>query len=97
MVPLPLLMNRLKSLLILLALALCESTLQAQTFATNILTTTYLDSWIINQTNNYGEADTIKVLVDGMGQADPTKDGTRSTRTVMRSPERASPRPGRSP
>ena len=89
MVPLPLLINAktrrvarpvlrssFKTLAIVLAIAPLVPTLQAQTFVTNILTTTYLDSWIINQTNNYGEAHTIKVLVDGMGQEDPTKDGT---------------------
>jgi hypothetical protein len=59
-----------------LAIASLGPSLQAQTFVTNIATTTYLDSWVINQTNNYGHAHTVKVVIDGMGQSDPTKDGS---------------------
>ena len=89
MVPLLLLMNAatqrgrlaglrrcLQTSLIVLGIAFLVPSAQAQTFVTNITTTTYIDSWVINQTNNYGHAHTVKVVIDGMGQGDPTKDGS---------------------
>ncbi len=66
----------LKTSSIMLAIAFIGSTVQALTIVTNITTTTYIDSWVINQTNNYGHAHTVKVVIDGMGQGDPTKDGS---------------------
>ncbi len=85
MVPLLLLMNdgmqrggraglrrRLKTVPIMLGIAFLGSTAQAQTFVTNITTTTYLDSRVSNQTNNYGEAHTVKVLIDN----NVTSDGS---------------------
>jgi hypothetical protein len=61
-----------KALAIVLAIASLSPTLQAQTFITNILTTTYLDSRVSNQSNNYGNAHTVKVLIDN----DTTSDGS---------------------
>jgi len=61
-----------KSTLLALAFALLSPTLRAQTFVTNITTTTYLDSRVSNQTNNYGEAHTVKVVIDN----NVTSDGS---------------------
>jgi hypothetical protein len=55
-----------------LAFALLAPTLRAQTFVTNLLTTTYIDSRVSNQTNNYGQAHTVKVLIDN----NVTSDGS---------------------
>jgi hypothetical protein len=57
---------------IVLGIAFLGPSAQAQTIVTNITTTTYLDSRISNQTNNYGQADTVKVLVDN----NVTSDGS---------------------
>jgi len=62
----------LQASLIALGIAFLGPTAQAQTFVTNILTTTYLDSRVSNQTNNYGEAHTVKALID----SDVTSDGS---------------------
>ncbi|HTS16147.1 MAG TPA: hypothetical protein VMP11_01095 [Verrucomicrobiae bacterium] len=77
MVPVRLLINtatRRAALLLppFLALAVCPATLRAQTFATNITVTTYIDSRVSNQTNNYGNAHTVKVVVDN----NVTSDGS---------------------
>jgi hypothetical protein len=68
----PALRSCFKSLAVVLAIASLGPTLQAQTFVTNILTTTYLDSRVSNQTNNYGNAHTVKVVIDN----DVTSDGS---------------------
>jgi len=57
---------------ILLGIAFLVPTVQAQTFVTNITTTTYLDSRVSNQTNNYGHAHTVKVVIDN----NVTSDGS---------------------
>lgn len=77
MVPLLLLMKTkarrcLRAPVLVLGIVFLGPTVRAQTFVTNILTTTYLDSRVSNQTNNYGEAHTVKALID----SDVTSDGS---------------------
>jgi hypothetical protein len=60
------------ALQIVLAATLLTPTLHAQTFVTNITTTTYIDSRVSNQTNNYGYAHTVKVVIDN----NVTSDGS---------------------
>jgi len=85
MVPLLLLMNAgrqrcelagwrrcLKASPIMLGIAFLVPTGQAQTFVTNITTTAYIDSRVSNQTNNYGQAHTVKALIDN----NVTSDGS---------------------
>jgi hypothetical protein len=58
--------------LIVLGIAFLVPSAQAQTFVTNITTTTYIDSRVSNQTNNYGQAHTVKVVIDN----NVTSDGS---------------------
>ena len=62
----------LQAALVVLGIAFLGLSAQAQTFVTNITTTTYLDSRVSNQANNYGEAHTVKALID----SDVTSDGS---------------------
>jgi hypothetical protein len=62
----------LKTSSIMLAIAFVGSTVQALTIVTNIPTTTYVDSRVSNQTNNYGHAHTVKALIDN----NVTSDGS---------------------
>ena len=57
---------------IMLGIAFLVPAAQAQTFVTNITTTTYIDSRVSNQTNNYGRAHTVKALIDN----NVTSDGS---------------------
>ena len=61
-----------KTSLIVLAVALVVPTVRALTIVTNIPTTTYVDSRVSNQTNNYGHAHTVKALIDN----NVTSDGS---------------------
>jgi hypothetical protein len=57
---------------IVLGIAFLAPTVQAQTIVTTITTTAYIDSRISNQTNNYGQAHTVKVVIDN----NVTSDGS---------------------
>ena len=62
----------LKTSPIVLGIAFLGPTVQAQTIVTNITTTAYIDSRVSNQTNNYGHAHTVKVVIDN----NVTSDGS---------------------
>ena len=80
----------LKALPTILAIALLVPSAHAQTFVTNITTTTYLDSRVSNQTNNYGEAHTVKALID----SNVTSDGSISRGLFQFPPQLWSYSPG---
>jgi hypothetical protein len=61
-----------KTLLVVLGMALANPSAQALTNSFSITTTAYIDSRVANQSLNFGQADTIKVVIDN----NVTSDGS---------------------